>query len=406
MDTILFITDLHVGSHVAEFAGVYERAAAHRWRVIELELARIVRPLGELVAQWRPSGCILEGCNVSAADQRSMFKGIPVVNLDPDPETAATARHTVASDPRTIADWAAKEILRTSPASCAYFGWCTKTVWSIERGRIFRECAARAAAVPFAEFGEDWEMGDTIGVQGRLAKFLAPLPRPVGIFAANDYAAVQVTEACRQLGWQCPEDFMLVGADNEAMHCECADPTITSIEQDFAEAGRLAADLLAELIANPRLPPRHLKFGPVRLVRRQSTRALRFHDPRITRAVERIRRDATAGLTAADVLAEIPFSRRVAEKRFRAATGKTILEEIQDVRFEKVCELLETDVPIGHIAGRCGMQSDSFLKRFFKSRTGMTLREWRNAHSGRRAGQPADRKAAPAGKPASSRGIR
>jgi AraC-like DNA-binding protein len=104
------------------------------------------------------------------------------------------------------------------------------------------------------------------------------------------------------------------------------------------------------------------------------------NDPRIARAVERIRRDATTGISAADVLAEIPFSRRLAEKRFRAATGKTILEEIQDVRFEKVCELLATDVPIGHIAGRCGLQSDSFLKRFFKARTGLTLREWRKAH--------------------------
>ena len=101
-------------------------------------------------------------------------------------------------------------------------------------------------------------------------------------------------------------------------------------------------------------------------------------DPRIARAVERIRRDATTGISATDILAELPFSRRVAEKRFRAATGKTILEEIQDVRFEKICELLATDIPIGHIASRCGMQSDSFLKRFFKARTGLTLREWRN----------------------------
>ena len=60
MKTVLFITDLHVGSHVPEFAGVYERAAAHHWRVIELELSRSVRPLRELVAQWKPAGCILE----------------------------------------------------------------------------------------------------------------------------------------------------------------------------------------------------------------------------------------------------------------------------------------------------------------------------------------------------------
>lgn len=378
MDTVLFITDLHVGSHVPEFAGVYERAAAHHWRVIELELSRSVRPLRELVAQCKPAGCILEGCTVKAAEAKRAFKGIPVVNLDPDAGTSASSRYVVESDPGTIAKWAAKELLRTKPASCAYFGWCTKTVWSAERGHIFKKTVQRDSSLPFAEFKDGWEIGDTLGVQKKLAKFLAPLPKPIGIFAVNDYAAVQVAEACRQSGLECPGDFTLVGVDNEEMHCECADPTITSIELDFREAGRLAADLLAELIANPKLPPRHLKFGPVRLVRRQSTRALRFNDPRITRAVERIRRDAIAGLTAADVLAELPFSRRVAEKRFRAATGKTILEEIQDVRFEKICELLSTDIPIGHIASRCGMQSDSFLKRFFKARTGLTLREWRN----------------------------
>jgi len=380
MDTVLFITDLHVGSHVPEFAGVYDRAAAHNWRVIELELARTVRPLRELVSQWKPAGCILEGSTVSAADAMRAFRGIPVVNLDPGARAAASAHHTVTSDTGTIAQWAAKELLRTKPASFAYFGWCTKTVWSVERGRLFKEAVQRETNAPFASFESNWDMGDTLGVQKRLAKFLEPLPKPVAIFAVNDYAAVQVAEACRQAGLSCPGDFTLAGVDNEEMHCECADPTLTSIEQDFRKAGRLAADLLAELIKNPRLSPKHLKFGPVRLVRRQSTRSFKFYDPRVTKAVERIRRDAATGLSAADVLAEFPYSRRIAEKRFRAATGKTILEEIQDVRFEKVCELLMTDIPIGHIAGRCGMQSDSFLKRFFKARTGMTLRAWRNAH--------------------------
>ena len=79
-------------------------------------------------------------------------------------------------------------------------------------------------------------------------------------------------------------------------------------------------------------------------------------------------------------LAEMPCSRRLAEKRFLAATGKSILEEIQSVRLAKVFELLKSDVPIGHIAARCGMRSDSYLKRFFKARTGQTLRDWRRTH--------------------------
>ena len=87
--------------------------------------------------------------------------------------------------------------------------------------------------------------------------------------------------------------------------------------------------------------------------------------------------DTVLFITDLHVRAEIPLSRRLAEKRFLAATGKTILEEIHTVRLEKVFELLRTDIPIGHIAGRCGMQSDSFLKRFFKAQTGKTRREWR-----------------------------
>ena len=166
--------------------------------------------------------------------------------------------------------------------------------------------------------------------------------------------------------------------DNDELLCENSVPTLTSIQPDFKEAGRLAADLLADLIRNPRLPPRRLTFGSLGLYRRQSTRIVNSNDSRIIRAVERIRRDACSGLTAADVLAEIGLSRRLAEKRFRAATGRSILGEIQDVRFAKVVQLLrETELPIGQLAGLCGWESDSYLKRFFKKRTGLTLREGR-----------------------------
>jgi LacI family transcriptional regulator len=286
----------------------------------------------------------------------------------------------VTEDSAATARLAARELALTKPASYAFVGWCTRTKWSEGRARSFgAEIERRGAAC--AVFDEAWEIGETLDAQRRIAKFLAPLPRPVGIFAVNDYVAVQVVEACRRLGWECPEDYTLVGVDNEEMHCELSEPTISSIEQDFRGGGRLAADLLAELIANPRLPPRHATFAPTRLVRRQSSRALVRNDPLVARAVERIRRDAGTGISAADVLADLPVSRRLAERRFLAATGKTVNEEIQSVRLAHICEMLKAGVPIGHIAARCGMKSDSYLKRFFKARTGMTLRAWRKANA-------------------------
>lgn len=376
MDTVLFITDLHVGAHVPELAGVFDRAFDHHWRVIEIELQRTSRSLQELIRQWRPKGCIME-CSRVDCDLRSVFKSIPVVYLDPDPKTAAYARHTVANDPAAVSALAGRELSLSKPASYLYVGWCTPTTWSLGREETFRKWIRANHGQDIHVYDRPWPIGETLEFQRHVAEFMRKLPKPIGIFAVNDYVGIQVIEACRLNDMVCPRDFTLVSVDNEEMHCESTEPTMTSIEQDFRGGGHLAADLLAELIANPRLPPKHPKFGPVRLARRQSSRFFTNYDPRIARAIEKIRRDATTGLTAADVLAEIPLSRRLAEKRFFAATGKTILEEIHAVRLEKVFELLRTDIPIGHIAGRCGMQSDSFLKRFFKAKTGKTLREWR-----------------------------
>ena len=50
MDTILYITDLHVGSHVVELAGVFDRANAYRWRVVEIEMDRTSRTIPEIIA--------------------------------------------------------------------------------------------------------------------------------------------------------------------------------------------------------------------------------------------------------------------------------------------------------------------------------------------------------------------
>lgn len=316
-------------------------------------------------------------CSRVDGDLRSVFKSIPVVYLDPDPATARYARHTVSNDPTAVSALAGRELALANPSSYAFVGWCSPTTWSLGRERSFAKWVKTCQGKETRSYDKPWPIGETLEFQKEVAKFLKNLPRPVGIFAVNDYAAIQVLEACRLNDMVCPKDFTLVSVDNEEMHCESTEPTMTSIEQDFRGGGHLAADLLAELIADSKLPPKHLKFGPVRLVRRQSSRFFTNYDPRIARAIERIRRDATTGITAADVLAEIPLSRRLAEKRFLAATGKTILEEIHTVRLEKVFELLRTDIPIGHIAGRCGMQSDSFLKRFFKAQTGKTLREWR-----------------------------
>ena len=77
---------------------------------------------------------------------------------------------------------------------------------------------------------------------------------------------------------------------------------------------------------------------------------------------------------------EYARTRRHAEQRFHAAVGHSIGEEIFQIRFSKVLQLLpDTRIPIAQIAAECGWDSDSFLKRIFKKHMGQTMRNWRRS---------------------------
>jgi AraC-like DNA-binding protein len=103
--------------------------------------------------------------------------------------------------------------------------------------------------------------------------------------------------------------------------------------------------------------------------------------PRILDALAFIRENACAGISAGDVAARMPGSRRYSEMEFKRATGRSILEEIQRVRFENV-ELLLRDRyrVIGVIAGLCGWKSENALRTAFLKRYGCSMRQWRRNH--------------------------
>ena len=116
-------------------------------------------------------------------------------------------------------------------------------------------------------------------------------------------------------------------------------------------------------------------------VRRESTMGHGRHEARILEAVEMIRSEACDGLTAEALAARFPGSRRLFEMRFREAMGRSVLDEIQHVRMQKVQALLaDTDIPIGAIADFCGFRTDRALRKLFLASEGMSMTEWRRLH--------------------------
>ena len=122
-------------------------------------------------------------------------------------------------------------------------------------------------------------------------------------------------------------------------------------------------------------------FGPLRIVRRASTRRLKRNDPFVQKALELIRLKACTGLTADRVARLFPCSRRMASIRFAQATGRTILGEIHAVQLERAKQLLrDPNQMLKSIADFCGFTHPNSLRKFFLHETGMTLTAWRRKH--------------------------
>lgn len=381
MKTILFFTDIHAGAHQVELAGVHAQAKLRGWRVVEVEYNRTDRPAEEFIEHWQPEGVIVECSYLMEPVNYKAYASVPVVFIDPyDPLFDQQKRlFTVSTAPAPFARLALRELSRLNPASYAYVDFSGRPDWSSHRYEAFREAVrAEAGDKPLARFKDTWYRYNLVAFQKALIAWFPSLPKPCGIFAANDETAEQIIISCQHAGLKCPEDIAVVGVDNNAFRCENCTPTITSIGADYFGAGRMAVEMLARQFENPQCPGERLYYGSTELASRGSTLLLNTNDYHIRRAIERILRDSCSGLTARQVLADFPYSRRLAEQRFRAVTGVSIGERILEVRFQEVMRLLRDPArPISLIATSCGWNSDSFLKRYFKRRTGLSMREWR-----------------------------
>ena len=358
----------------------------------------------KLVLAQGATGCVLdaEGNRIDWGE-RPFGPKVPVVLIDPENANCRNAPAALLCDNAAIADAAFRELTAGHPPSFAAITyWNPALRWARERVEAFRAICA--------ESKRDCAIFQARGIEApevrmeRLAEWAAALPNNVAIFAVNDFTAVETAIALHSRHRHIPKTATLVGVDGfpERHDIPPSPVAITSVDVNFESAGFLAAKKLWDVVASlgttgthgttrtiGAICPSHQShssqrshpaatFGPLLVVRRASTGGRGRRERFVLEAAEAIRREACDGLTATELAARFPVSRKHFERRFREATGHSVLDEILHIRLEQVTAyLLRRDIAIDAIAGLCGFGSEIELRRLFRRRFDMSMSEWR-----------------------------
>ena len=261
--------------------------------------------------------------------------------------------------------------------------------WSIEREEGFRSALPRGA--PFFAFFPDEaavnvpnDVATLMISHDKLRDWLKKLPKPAAVFGANDMFAREVVTVCTQIGIKVPQQISVVGCDNDPLVCGNIYPSLSSFQLPFRELGFKSAQTLDRLLRG-RNPPQHtIRVAGTHLFERGST----VHIPPATVLVEKARtfisEQACNGIRVDDVVSHLNVSRSLLDLRFRQVCGKSVLENILDVRLDEVQrQLAKTNHTILQIGRDCGFNNPDNLKILFRKRFGCTMRDWRKKHATR-----------------------
>lgn len=375
MEIILFFQSTLRKSWRQKLAGVHMFAQERGWFVQVIGRYATPDEIRSSLDEWRPIGCLVDCAMSNGAPPDLLFRDIPTVYLDQNPAHRSKRHPCLLHDSAAEASIAGGELLKLNCKSYAYIGTGKKLHWDNDRFMRFRKDASAAGS------------SVTVLPQTGLREAICALPKPCGILGANDDCAVKAYHAATTAGLSIPDDVAIAGIDNDEMFCESVTPGLTSAEPDFEGAGYRLAQMLAEEIdekkkrKGKREKERVEFYGPLRLVRRGSTAAPSGTSARVRRALEYIRRNACSqSIRLDDIIKDMGCSRRMGTLQFKKETGRTMLAEIHEHRFEKACDLLSrTRLPIATVVTHCGYRSDAFVKKMFLARTGLTMREYRKS---------------------------
>ena len=256
-------------------------------------------------------------------------------------------------DQERVGQTAAEYFLDRNYTSFAFIGSTEHEDWNEARLDGFRRRLAQEnRKVRIGRFAD--------GIPA-MRRFLLSLSNGTALFAAHDRVAQRILGLCLELGITVPERLAVLGVADDRIVCEAMTPPLSSISLDGVNTGRLAAQLLDELLHGEKVD-RVLKLDYPRVVTRQSTDTNVIGDIVISRTLAKITADLSHPVKLKELAAELGYSTRTLEMKAQQVFGCTLREKVNRIRLNEAVRMLSnTSLPIQEVAERCGFCGASHL---------------------------------------------
>jgi len=363
----------------AIWRGILEYARRQGGWEVDLRRDEPLDPMLDL-RRWGGDGLIVQYAGETmGAELRDA--GLPVVNVAT--RILPAPFPSVVADDRAVGRFAIDHFLDLGLRRVGFVGSPRLTCAEV-RGRAFVE-QARAAGLEV----HTYRLGEAPGeapsnyAQDRraLTRWLAGLPKPIGLLCCHDVRGRRLINLCRELNVRVPDEVAVVGVDNDEPACELAQVPLSSVRPDAERVGYEAARLLDALMAGEAPPAEPIRIPPLEVVRRRSSDTLAIEDPVVVEALRHIRADGAVAGGVEALARKVCVSRRVLERRFRQWLNRSPLEEIRRTRLERARRLLrETELSIGVVARRVGFADGKSFATVFREATDLTPTEYRRRH--------------------------
>ncbi|MGC3992022.1 MAG: substrate-binding domain-containing protein [Chthoniobacteraceae bacterium] len=236
---------------------------------------------------------------------------------------------------------AADHLLSLGLKSLFFFGWSDQW-YSHQRNLGFTARCAEAGASSGQYLCPSLERPEQNWLSriSKVTEWLRELPRPVGIFAVQDYRAQFLMEVCQEARLRVPQDIAIIGMDNDVTVCECVEPKLSSISRNSEEVGWEAAALLHRMMEGEREEIHDILIEPAGIVARRSTDFLYAADPVVQGALDYMRENLQASFNIMAVADYLGISKRALEIRFRSALSNSPHEYLTLLRIRRAQELM------------------------------------------------------------------